>query len=83
MLAFVPITFEFTVLCAAHGMAITYLLRNKTLPGMPAQNPDPRTTDDKFVMEIRLSENTTFNQEDLEKMLKETGIIELDQKDIK
>jgi hypothetical protein len=34
-------------------------------------------------MEIRLSENTTFNQEDLEKMLKETGIIELDQKDIK
>lgn len=83
MLAFVPITFEFTVLCAAHGMAITYLLRNKTLPGMPAQNPDPRTTDDKFVMEIRLSENTAFNQEDLEKMLKETGIIELDQKDIK
>lgn len=83
MLAFVPITFEFTVLCAAHGMAITYLLRNKTLPGMPAQNPDPRTTDDKFVIEIRLSENTTFNQEDLEKMLKETGIIELDQKDIK
>lgn len=83
MLAFVPITFEFTVLCAAHGMAITYLLRNKTLPGMPAQNPDPRTTDDKFVMEIRLSENSAFNQEDLEKMLKETGIIELDQKDIK
>lgn len=83
MLAFVPITFEFTVLCAAHGMAITYLLRNKPLPGMPAQNPDPRTTDDKFVMEIRLSENTAFNQEDLEKMLKETGIIELDQKDIK
>jgi hypothetical protein len=83
MLAFVPITFEFTVLCAAHGMAITYLLRNKTLPGMPAQNPDPRTTDDKFVMEIRLSENTSFNQEDLEKMLRETGIIELDQKDIK
>mgnify|MGYP006233505555 CR=1 FL=1 len=33
--AFVPIFFEFTVLCAAHGMAITYLLRNKTLPGMP------------------------------------------------
>lgn len=29
MLAFIPITFEFTVMCAAHGMAITYLLRNK------------------------------------------------------
>lgn len=83
MLAFIPITFEFTVLCAAHGMAITYLLRNKTLPGLPAQNPDPRTTDDKFVMEIRLSENTKFGSEELEVMLKETGIVELDQKEIK
>jgi hypothetical protein len=83
MLAFVPITFEFTVLCAAHGMAITYLLRNKTLPGMPAQNPDPRTTDDKFVIEIRLSENDKFTSEELEGMLKETGLIELDQKEIK
>ncbi|MCH1461454.1 MAG: DUF3341 domain-containing protein, partial [Candidatus Poseidonia sp.] len=25
--AFVPVTFEFSVLCGAHGMAITYLLR--------------------------------------------------------
>lgn len=83
ILAFIPITFEFTVLCAAHGMAITYLLRNKTLPGIPAQNPDPRTTDDKFVMEIRMSENSQFGQDELEKMLRETGLIELDQKDIK
>lgn len=82
ILAFVPITFEFTVLCAAHGMAITYMLRNKTLPGMPAQNPDPRTTDDKFVMEIRLSENSNFSEADLQTWLKETGIIELDQKEI-
>ena len=58
--AFVPITFEFTVLFAAHGMALTYLFRNKTLPGMPADNPYPRTTDDRFVMEIRLSENGKF-----------------------
>jgi len=64
-------------------MAITYMLRNKTLPGIPAQNPDPRTTDDKFVMEIRLSENTKYNSEELEKMLRETGLIELDQKEIK
>jgi hypothetical protein len=59
------------------------LLRNKTLPGLPAQNPDPRTTDDKFVMEIRLSENTKFDAAELETMLKETGIIELDQKELK
>lgn len=82
MLAFVPITFEFTVLCAAHGMAITYLLRNKTLPGMPAQNPDPRTTDDKFVMEIRLNENHGISEAELDEMLKETGFFELDKKEI-
>ncbi len=83
MLAFVPITFEFTVMCAAHGMAITYLLRNKTLPGMPAQNPDPRTTDDKFVMEIRLSENTKVTEAELDGMLQEIGYLELDKKEIK
>jgi len=83
MLAFVPISFEFTVLCAAHGMVLTYLLKNKTLPGMPAQNPDPRTTDDRFVMEIRTNENSQFSAEELEAMLKNTGIVELDQKEIK
>lgn len=82
VLAFIPITFEFTVLCAAHGMAITYLLLNKTLPGMPATNPDPRTTDDKFVMELRLSQNGQFSEAELLSMLNETGVIEVDQKDI-
>ena len=82
ILAFIPITFEFTVLCAAHGMAITYFLRNKTLPGMPAQNPDPRTTDDRFVIELRTFDNSQFSAEELEAMVKETGIVELDQKDI-
>ena len=82
MLAFVPISFEFTVLCAAHGMAITYLLRNKTLPGMPAQNPDPRTTEDKVVVEIRLNENHGISEAELDEMLKETGFFELDKKEI-
>jgi hypothetical protein len=83
ILAFIPITFEFTVLCAAHGMAITYLLRNKTLPGIPAQNPDPRTTDDKFVMEIRMSENHAVTEDVLEGYLADTGFIELDKKEVK
>lgn len=80
--AFIPVTFEFTVFCAAHGMAFTYLLRNKTLPGMPARNPDPRTTDDKFVMELHVSDNHGYNAEQLQSMLKETGIVELDVREI-
>lgn len=79
--AFIPVSFEVTVLCAAHGMAITYLLRNKTLPGMPAHNPDPRTTDDKFVMQINLEENTKFSSEELHQMLQESGIIEINEKE--
>lgn len=79
--AFVPITFEFTVLFAAHGMAVVYLIRNKTLPGMPADNPYPRTTDDRFVMEIRLSENMNFTASDLHEKIKQTDIIEIEEKD--
>jgi hypothetical protein len=82
MLAFVPVSFEFTVLCAAHGMALTYFLRNKTLPGMPSSNPHPRTTDDRFVMEIRMSENAQFSQDEIQGLLNSTGIVELDQRDI-
>lgn len=77
--AFVPIIFEFTVLCTAHGMSITYLLRNKTLPGMKAENPDPRTTDDKFVMEIHLAD-TKKSEENVISMLNETGAIEINAK---
>lgn len=81
--AFIPIAFEMTVLFAAHAMAISYLLVNKTLPGMPAYNPDPRTTDDHFVVELRLSDNQGFTADELERMVMETGIVELDQKKIK
>ena len=82
MLAFVPITFEFTVLCAAHGMAITYFIANRTLPGMKAQNPDPRTTDDRFVIELRASQNSKFSASELETLVKETGLVEIEQKEI-
>ncbi|MCC7301006.1 MAG: DUF3341 domain-containing protein [Bacteroidia bacterium] len=50
--AFIPITFECTVLCAAHGMALTYFLRSWLLPGVTPTNPDPRTTDDKFCIQV-------------------------------
>jgi hypothetical protein len=80
--SFIPVVFEFTVFCAAHGMAFTYLIRNKTLPGMPARNPDPRTTDDRFVMELHVSDNHEHSAEQLQSMLKETGIVELDVREI-
>jgi len=80
--AFIPVTFEFSVLCGAHGMAITYFLRNGTLPGMPVSNPDPRTTDDKFVMEIKTS-NNDLDAKKLEALIKKTALLELSIKDVK
>jgi hypothetical protein len=80
MPAFVPIMFEFTVFCAAHGMALTYLIRNRTLPGMPAVNPDPRTTDDKFVLEIDTEQNHGMSSDDLMSAVKGTPVFELNEK---
>jgi len=52
--AFIPVTFEMTVFCAAHGMAITFLLRSKILPFVTAPIPHPRITDDKFVLHVEV-----------------------------
>lgn len=80
MPSFVPIMFEFTVLCAAHGMALTYFLRNWTLPGVSAKNPHPRTTDDHFAIEIDPAANKDFATADIENLLKETGTVEVFEK---
>ena len=63
-------------------LAITYLLRNGTLPGMPASNPDPRSTDDKFIMEITTEQNA-MSADELEAAIKETPLFELSIKDYK
>jgi hypothetical protein len=78
--AFIPVIFEFTVLCAAHGMALTYLIRNKTLPGMPARNPDPRTTDDKFIMEVRTADNHDHSAEAIAALLRQTPVTEINER---
>jgi len=77
--SFVPVTFEFGVLCAAHGMAITYLLRNWTLPGVIARNPYPRTTDDRFVLEIHPSDSK-LSKNEIIALIDETCVLEIDEK---
>lgn len=72
--AFIPITFEGTVLCAAHLTFWTFLFRSWLLPGVTAKNPDPRTTDDKFLMLIEAKEGDVKN---IESALRETGASEV------
>jgi len=77
--AFIPVVFEFGVLCAAHGMVITFFLRNWTLPGFKGRNPYPRTTDDRFVMEIHPSDSEV-SEDDIKKFINETCVLEIDEK---
>jgi hypothetical protein len=50
--AFIPVTFEFTVLCAAVGMVLTFCYLCQLAPFVKKHHFHPRATDDKFVMVI-------------------------------
>ena len=78
----IPIAFEGTVLFTAFGLVSTFCISNDLWPGNKTLPLDIRTTDDKFVMELRLSDNGQFSEGELMAMLNETGVIEIDQKDI-
>ncbi|WP_055443778.1 DUF3341 domain-containing protein [Lacinutrix himadriensis] len=73
MPAFVPIMFELTVFFAAHLMVITFYLRSRMWPFKKAENPDPRTTDDHFLMEIAVH----GNEKELTTLLNTTGAVEV------
>ena len=76
MPAFVVPMFELMVFCAAHMMSLTFLARNKMYPGAKPQNPDPRTTDDKFMMEFISDDVDSIKQ-----VLIDTGVEEITVKD--
>jgi hypothetical protein len=73
MPAFVPVMFEMTVFFAAHLMVITFYMRSKLWPFKEAENPDPRTTDDMFVMEVVVD----GNEDELIAFLEKTGTVEI------
>ena len=74
MPAFVPIMFELTVFFAAHLMVITFYLRSKIWPFRKAGNPDVRTTDDHFLIEI---DAANHDLDELSKFLYDTGASEI------
>ena len=76
--SFVPILFECTVLFAGHLMSLTYLFRNKLYPGASTKSPDPRTTDDKFLMELVVQGSDS----EIKQLLKSTGASEIKEKEI-
>ena len=78
--SFVPIIFEMTVFFAAHLMVITFYLRSKLWPFKEAENPDPSTTDDKFLMEIHV-EDDVKKVAKIKELMKKTGATEVKEKE--
>lgn len=74
MPAFVPIMFELTVFFSAHLMVITFYLRSRLWPFKSAENPIPETTDDKFLVQIPVSDN----EKELKSKVKKTDIFKID-----
>ena len=73
MPAFVTILFELTVFFAAHFMVITFYMRSRLWPWKEAENPNPRSTDDLFVMEVEVDDHA----EKAADFLKSTGASEV------
>lgn len=81
--AFIPITFELTVLFASVGMVLLYLYINRLAPGIKPEILDPRTTSYLFLMGFEMDPGTEQGQvDDVHRVLRETGAIEIAEKNI-
>ena len=60
-LAFVPISFELTILAAGLATAKAFLFRSRLYPGAPARLAAPRVTDDRFAIVLRSADQPVRN----------------------
>ena len=77
--AFIPITFELTVLFASIGMVVTFYLVNGLGPGVVNPTIDLRITDDKFCIAFDTAET---DKAAAESFLRSTGAAEIHAKTI-
>jgi hypothetical protein len=75
--AFIPITFELTVLFASIGMVVSFYIVCGLGPGVTNPTVDDRITDDKFCIAFDKSE---VNTGDVEAFLKSSGASEINSK---
>lgn len=78
--AFIPVTFELTVLLAALGMVATFMIVSDMKPYRWPRQFDVRSTDDKHVMAIDLGVNSRFSKSDITDLLKSAGASEVNEK---
>lgn len=77
--AFIPITFELTVLFAAIGMTVTFYVINGLGPGVVNKHLDDRITDDKFCLAF---DKSLVAEEKASAFFKSTGAAEVNSKTI-
>lgn len=77
--AFIPITFELTVLFAAIGMTVTFYVINGLGPGVVNKHLDDRITDDKFCIAF---DKSAVSKEKAEAFFRATGASEVNSKTI-
>ena len=75
--AFVPVTFELTVLLAAFGMVGVFMIASNLKPWGQPRIFDIRITDDKHVMAIDLALNSSLGESILSDVLKSSGATEV------
>src|ERR1044071_4287686 len=76
---FIPVTFEFTVLCAAFGMVITFMIVSDMKPYKWPRQFDIRSTDDKHIVAIDLA-TTKLSKAELTQLLRDNGASEVNEK---
>jgi hypothetical protein len=77
---FIPVTFELTVLLSALGMVATFLIVSDMKPYKWPRQFDIRSTDDKHVMAIDLAMNAGKSKDEIIRILKDNGAVEVNEK---
>src|SRR5262245_21756374 len=77
-LAFVPISFELTVLFAGVITAKAFLFRSRLFPGAAARMPAPRVTDDTFAIALKWRA-TVFDTGEVRRLLHDSGALDVRQ----
>src|SRR5690606_14675616 len=78
--AFVPVTFELTVLLAAFGMVSVFMITSNLKPWAQPRIFDLRSTDDKHVMAIDIANNASLDLDKIKDVLKDSGASEVNNK---
>ena len=72
--AFIPVSFEVTILFAAHTTVLGFLILNKLYPGKQHTIMDYGQTDHRFVIAV---EKDKANEEEVMNLMREQGAVEV------